>query len=180
MRAILRVPLAALTLLFLAVASAPLVDRPPVGDTVNSIVRLAYAIERQDIEYSWGGGHAERPGPSTGTCLGYNGKIRPCPAERTRGLDCSGLTRWVYALAYGRDVLGRGNTDDHLRRLFRVDDPRPGDLVYFGKITEKLVKTNHVGIYLGRGLMMNAPETGASVRVDRVAEKKGFAGYFRY
>jgi hypothetical protein len=74
MRVILRVrwaPLAVLALLLLAVASAPMVDRTPV----DSIVRLAYAIERQGIEYSWGGGHAERPGPSTGTCLGY----RICP-----------------------------------------------------------------------------------------------------
>lgn len=161
--------------LLTATAAAPIREY-----VLPDIVRLAYAIERRGIEYSWGGGHADRPGPSTGTCQGYRGKIKPCPATTTRGLDCSGFTRWVYALAHGADVLGPGNTDDHLRRMYRVRHPRPGDLVYFGKITKKLIKTHHVGIYLGDGKMMNAPETGAEVRIDEIAAKKNFAGYFRY
>ncbi|GAA2394818.1 C40 family peptidase [Nonomuraea africana] len=136
------------------------------------IVILAYQF--QGIPYSWGGGHKERPGPSTGTCQGYTGKIKPCPAKRTRGLDCSGLARLVYARAHGYDVLGPGNTDEHLRRMRKVTDPRPGDLVFFGKR-----KTHHVGIYLGNGQMMNAPETGAVVRVDDVEGRKDLRGYYR-
>lgn len=136
------------------------------------IVLLAYLY--QGIPYSWGGGHKEDPGPSTGTCQGYTGKIKPCPAKRTRGLDCSGLTRAVYARAYGEDVLGQGNTDEHLRRMRRVDEPQPGDLVFFGR-----PRTKHVGIYLGGGRMMNAPETGAVVRVDDVGRRKDLVGYFR-
>lgn len=155
-----------------ATASAPLVRY-----VLPEIVEIAYDIQEREIVYSWGGGHAERPGPSKGTCLGYTGKIKPCPAARTRGLDCSGFTRWVYALAHGTDVLGPGNTDDHLRRLRRVTLPRPGDLVYFGKSRKK---TRHVGIYLGRGRMMNAPETGAVVRVDDIDRVKGFLGFYRY
>lgn len=167
-------PALALVLL-LATASAPIREW-----VAPDIVRLAYEIERKDITYSWGGGHADEPGPSKGTCLGYKGKIKPCPAARTRGLDCSGFTRWVYALAHGSDVLGPGNTDDHVRRMYRVKKPQPGDLVYFGKITKKRVKTHHVGIFLGGGKMMNAPETGAEIRVDDIADKKGFAGYYRF
>ncbi|MEW9553968.1 C40 family peptidase [Nonomuraea sp. NPDC050783] len=145
------------------------------------IVRLAYAIEQRGVVYSWGGGHAERPGPSKGTCVGYRGSVRPCPAARTRGLDCSGFTRWVYAMAYGTDVLGPGNTDDHVRRLRRVRTaPLPGDLVFFGTVAGRTVRTHHVGVYLGGGRMMNAPETGARVRVDRVSRLKDFAGYYRY
>ena len=45
--------------------------------------------------YSWGGGNAG--GASTGTCNGYRGSIRPCPAERTVGFDCSGLMLFAYA-----------------------------------------------------------------------------------
>ncbi|MFI6502123.1 C40 family peptidase [Nonomuraea typhae] len=162
-------------LLLLATASAPI--RQYVAP---EIVRLAYEIEGRDIVYSWGGGHADDPGPSRGTCLGYKGKINPCPAADTEGLDCSGFTRWVYALAHGADVLGPGNTNDHVRRMYRVSDPRPGDLVYFGKITKKRIKTHHVGIFLGGGKMMNAPETGSVVRIDEISSKKGFAGYYRY
>lgn len=161
--------------LLVATASAPIRHF-----VLPEIVSLAYAIEGRDIAYSWGGGHADRPGPSKGTCEGYRGRIRPCPATRTRGLDCSGFVRWVYALAHDQDVLGPGTTDDHVRKMFRVKVARPGDLVFFGKITKKSIRTHHVGIYLGNGKMMNAPETGAVVRVDDIERVKDFAGFYRY
>ncbi|MFC4118253.1 C40 family peptidase [Nonomuraea zeae] len=170
-----RLAVAAAFVLLFATASMPLDAYVP-----PRIVRLAYEIEQRGVVYSWGGGHSEDPGPSKGTCKGYQGTIKPCPAGRTRGLDCSGFTRWVYALAHGRDVLGPGNTNDHVRKMRRVRAPAPGDLVFFGKITKKSVKTHHVGIYLGRGKMMNAPETGAVVRIDDIARKKDFAGFYRY
>ncbi|MEV0386249.1 NlpC/P60 family protein [Nonomuraea sp. NPDC050643] len=161
-------------LLLTATASVPLsLPVPP------RIVRIALEIEQRGIVYSWGGGHSEDPGPSKGTCRGYRGRVKPCPAARTRGLDCSGFTRWVYALAHGEDVLGPGNTDDHVRKMRRVKSARPGDLVFFGKITKRSVRTHHVGVYLGDGKMMNAPETGAVVRIDDIA-KKDFAGFYRY
>ncbi|MGR6912839.1 C40 family peptidase [[Actinomadura] parvosata] len=170
-----RLAVAAVLLLLTATASVPLgLSLPPL------IVRIAYEIEQRGIVYSWGGGHGAFPGPSKGTCRGYQGRIKPCPAAGTRGLDCSGFARWVYALAHGEDVLGPGNTDDHVRRMRRVSSPRPGDLVFFGKITKKSVKTHHVGIYLGGDKMMNAPETGAVVRVDDIGRKKDFAGFYRY
>ncbi|HEX4813429.1 MAG TPA: NlpC/P60 family protein [Nonomuraea sp.] len=172
-----RAAVAAVALILLtATASVPLTTH-----VLPRIVRIAYEIEGYGIPYSWGGGHADRPGPSKGTCVGYQGRIRPCPATRTRGLDCSGFARWVYALAHGRDVLGPGNTNDHVRRMRRVDaTPAPGDLVFFGKVTKRAVKTHHVGIYLGQGKMMNAPETGSVVRVDDIARLKDFAGFYRY
>lgn len=170
-----RLAVAATLLLLTATASVPLgLSVPPL------VVRIAYEIERHGIVYSWGGGHGVDPGPSKGTCRGYRGSIRPCPAARTRGLDCSGFTRWVYALTYGEDVLGPGNTDDHLRKMRRVSRARPGDLVFFGKVAKRSVRTHHVGVYLGGGKMMNAPETGALVRIDTIKKKKDFAGFYRY
>jgi cell wall-associated NlpC family hydrolase len=147
----------------------------PVGDEVARVVAAAYAITGT-IPYSWGGGHAARPGPSRGTCSGYQGEIQPCPARKTRGLDCSGLARWVYHIGYGQDVLGPGNTDSHLKRLRRVTDPRSGDLVFFG--TRK--RTHHSGIYIGQGKMINAYATGTMVRVDSVHVLDDLLGYYRY
>jgi hypothetical protein len=57
------------------------------------------------VPYSWGGGHGTTAGPSYGACLGYTGPS-PCRAPQTLGVDCSGLTRWVYKVAYGVDVFG--------------------------------------------------------------------------
>ncbi|WP_371779513.1 C40 family peptidase [Streptosporangium subroseum] len=176
-------------------ASAPIL---PV--TLNRLTAIAYSIEAGqyqqgwqggEIPYSWGGGHDKAPGPSFGTCEGYQGSVRPCPATRTRGLDCSGLARWVYQLAYGRDVLGPGNTNDHIRRLTRISAARaqPGDLVFYGKVgTRKFygkvgarkVRTHHVGVYIGDGKMINALRTGTEIRIDPITAVKGFAGYYRF
>lgn len=188
---IVRAALAASAVLLCAVAALPV---SPVGRFHEGyrslILEMAYTVmdgrglpgwSKGPIPYSWGGGHAAEPGPSRGTCLGYSGSIRPCPARETVGLDCSGLVRWVYHLAYGEDVLGPGNTNDHLRRLRRVapGDERPGDLAYFGETDGPRPKTHHVGIYIGDGKMINALRTGTWVRVDEVTAVKGFAGYFR-
>nr|WP_157554921.1 NlpC/P60 family protein [Herbidospora sakaeratensis] len=159
--------IAALILVF-AVASVP---RP---DERAQILASAYALIGR-YPYSWGGGHAGSAGPSLGTCRGYRGDIKPCPAERTNGLDCSGLTRWVYEIAYDHDVLGPGTTDDHLRRLREATVPAPGDLVFFG--TAK--RTHHVGVYIGDGKMINAFKTGTIVRIDPVNALDDLLGYYR-
>ncbi len=43
-----------------------------------------------------------------------------------------------------------------------AEDAQPGDLVFFG------TPAYHVGVYIGGGLMINAPYTGARIRVDRI------------
>ncbi|WP_204056362.1 C40 family peptidase [Microbispora corallina] len=147
----------------------------PLNWELTRVVQIAYASQGS-VAYSWGGGHAARPGPSKGTCRGYHGAIRPCPAARTRGLDCSGFTRWVYDEAFGDDVLGRGNTDDHLRRLRKVDVAQPGDLVFYG--TSR--RTHHVGVYIGDGKMINAFATGTRIRMDDVSRLDDLLGYYHY
>lgn len=41
--------------------------------------------------------------------------------------------------------------------------PRPGDLVFWGA---PAVKVHHVGLYLGGGLMLNAPTFGLPVQIS--------------
>ncbi|WP_066951436.1 C40 family peptidase [Microtetraspora fusca] len=143
----------------------------------DELVRVVgYAYTFQGIPYSWGGGHAARPGPSRGTCRGYTGSVRPCPALWTRGLDCSGFTRWMYRLGFGEDVLGNGTTDDHIRRLRKVSVAQPGDLVFYG--TGR--KTHHVGVYVGGGKMINAFATGTKTRIDDVSAVRDLLGYYHY
>jgi cell wall-associated NlpC family hydrolase len=177
--------------LFVVILVGAAGSAPTVGGELARVVAIANEVKDGfaepgwkggDVPYSWGGGHGPDPGPSHGTCKGYHGAIKPCAAEATLGLDCSGLTRWVYRLAFGRDVLGGGNTNDHIPRLRRVapGDALPGDLVFYGEVTAKKVKTHHVGIYLGDGQMINALRTGTKVRVDQLTAMKDFAGYFHY
>jgi cell wall-associated NlpC family hydrolase len=165
----------------------PAPPAPPASGTLAKVVSLAKAIENGHAEpgwkggslpYSWGGGHGSKPGPSLGTCSGYTGSIHPCPANHTVGVDCSGFSRWVYDLAFGKDVLGSGNTDAQLKHLHQVSASaaKPGDLVYFGTRSN----THHVGIYIGSGLMINAYATGTHIQTNRISGQSDLVGYFRY
>lgn len=156
---------------------------PPTSGSV--IVQDATAIMNGHAEpgwgggavpYSWGGGHATNPGPSTGTCVGYTGSVKPCPAKATVGVDCSGFARWVYSLAYGHDVLGGGNTNEELSRMNKVSAPAPGDLVFYGSSVHD---THHVGIYIGNGKMIDALKTGTHIEEDNVSIMSDFLGYWQ-
>jgi cell wall-associated NlpC family hydrolase len=78
------------------------------------------------------------------------------------GFDCSGLTSWVYGKlgvplphnAAAQFGVGRTVVRSKLRR---------GDLLFFHGL-------GHVGLYLGGGRMVHAPESGRSVEVVRLAD----------
>ena len=81
------------------------------------------------------------------------------------GFDCSGLVSYVY-----RDManvqLPRTSRD-----LARAQGPRiatdrlaSGDLVFFGSDGQ----VSHVGIYVGEGRFVHAPNSGGTVRLDRI------------
>jgi len=75
--------------------------------------------------------------------------------------DCSGLVVWAFAQEgitlphYTGDLW---NSGVHIPRA----DLEPGDLVFF------FADISHVGIYLGDGLMIDAPDFGETVRVEPV------------
>jgi cell wall-associated NlpC family hydrolase len=75
--------------------------------------------------------------------------------------DCSGLIVWAYAqegIALPHYTGDLWNSGVHIPR----NDLEPGDLVFF------FADISHVGIYIGNGLMVDAPDFGLTVRVDPV------------
>jgi len=73
--------------------------------------------------------------------------------------DCSGLTQYVWAKAgvYLDHYTGsQWNEGQHVSQA----DLQPGDLVFFGS------DLHHVGLYIGNGNMIEAPHTGADVRIS--------------
>ena len=91
------------------------------------------------------------------------------------GFDCSGLSRAAYASA---GVSLPRLAQDQFDLGPRVGDGspvRPGDLVYFGSGPSGV---DHVGIYVGAGLMVDAPHTGAVVRLEP-ADWPGIVGATR-
>ncbi|HEX5960134.1 MAG TPA: C40 family peptidase [Rhodanobacteraceae bacterium] len=81
------------------------------------------------------------------------------------GFDCSGLVGYVFR-TQANLVLPRTS-----RAMAALDAPRiarkdlqPGDLLFFGRRRH----VNHVAIYVGNGRFVNAPDTGGTVRLDRL------------
>ena len=89
------------------------------------------------------------------------------------GIDCSGLTYRVFR-ALGR-VLPRDAADQsRLGRPVSRRALRPGDLVFFGPGARSTI--HHVGIYVGRGLLLHAPHTGSTVRISPLSDWHDYWG----
>ena len=75
--------------------------------------------------------------------------------------DCSGLVVWAYAqegIALPHYTGSLWNSGMHVAR----SDLEPGDLVFF------FADISHVGIYIGDGMMIDAPDFGETVHVQPV------------
>jgi cell wall-associated NlpC family hydrolase len=75
--------------------------------------------------------------------------------------DCSGLVVWAFAqegVSLPHFTGDLWNSGVHIPRA----DLEPGDLVFF------FADISHVGIYLGNGLMVDAPDFGEAVQVQPV------------
>jgi peptidoglycan DL-endopeptidase CwlO len=75
--------------------------------------------------------------------------------------DCSGLVVWAYSqegIALPHYTGSQWNSGVHVARA----DLEPGDLIFF------FADISHVGIYVGNGLMVDAPDFGQSVRVEPI------------
>lgn len=83
-------------------------------------------------------------------------------AEGPDSFDCSGLTSQAWADA-GRTIPRTSQEQWRQLRKVPVNALRPGDLVvYFPKAT-------HVALYIGNGLVVQAPRPGSRVKVSPVA-----------
>lgn len=120
------------------------------------------------IPYAWGGGHPQL-GPTPGQF--YKDGF---PMGHL-GLDCSGFTRWVTARAYGKDLLGGGTATAQYEQMQPVNDPKPGDIVFFGRPGD----FPHTGVYVGNGMMIHESNFAEDLIKSPVAEHSGKAYYAR-
>jgi cell wall-associated NlpC family hydrolase len=103
-------------------------------------VAIAFAESQIGKPYQWGGA-----GPGS--------------------YDCSGLVMvaWEHA---GVSFPHSAQDQYDLTSRVSIADLRPGDLVFYGTPTD----VYHVGIYVGNGQMVDAPETGQDVMVQSIYE----------
>jgi cell wall-associated NlpC family hydrolase len=105
-------------------------------------VAVAWALAQVGKPYVWGGA-----GPDA--------------------FDCSGLAlrAWEAAgVGLPRVAAEQYSAGAHVP----VDETAPGDLIFFATDPSDPSTIEHVGISLGDGRMVDAPHTGASVRVEAV------------
>ncbi len=133
----------------------------------------AAARERARLAKSRRDGDEERgDGESLGDvaadwALEQLGKPYVWAADGPDSFDCSGLTMRAWQRAGVRLDHWTGTqwtSGPHIP----LDELRRGDLLFFGRITSDPGTIHHVGIYIGNGLMVHAPQTGDVVRVASI------------
>ncbi|MFA1542424.1 NlpC/P60 family protein [Actinomadura monticuli] len=125
------------------------------SSAARGAVAARAALKWLGTPYSWGGGNVF--GPSQGVAQGAG----------TVGFDCSGLAMYAWDKA--------GVRLDHWTGTQWTSGPhiplgalRSGDLVFFAKDPSDPGTIHHVGIYIGAGRMVEAPYTGARVRIASI------------
>jgi peptidoglycan DL-endopeptidase CwlO len=101
-------------------------------------------------------------------------------AEGPATFDCSGLTSFAYAAA-GITIPRVSRAQFSAYAGLRPIDPLhlvAGDLVFFADAPGNPSTIHHVGMYIGRGLMVEAPHTGAVVRTSSIW-RSSYAGAVR-
>ena len=113
----------------------------PQTASAPSTRAVRFALDQLGLPYVWGGN-----GPDAGAA----------------GFDCSGLTKAAYDTA---GVALTRTADSQFRTepaVPNTEAPKMGDLVFYGNPATRI---HHVGLYLGNGLMINAPQTGMAVQI---------------
>jgi cell wall-associated NlpC family hydrolase len=131
----------------------PAVPAGPAATAVQGVTAANWALTQLGKPYRWGG-----TGPGT--------------------YDCSGLTMdaWARAGVWLAHWTGYQWTSGPHVPLTHL---RVGDLVFYATNTADPATIHHVGIYLGGGMMVDAPYTGAAVRIDSIHQYAGLIGATR-
>jgi cell wall-associated NlpC family hydrolase len=149
--------------------SASGLPKPGVGTSISTADGAARAVEfaRSQLGtwYKWGG-EGEFTWADT-----PNGRIQSIV------WDCSGLTMAAWR-AGGVNLTHYSQAQWSQGLRVSRDELRPGDLAFFAYDTSKPSTIHHVGIYIGGGQMIEAPETGKQVRISSV-DRRDVIGYVR-
>jgi cell wall-associated NlpC family hydrolase len=139
----------------------------------------AQARQSQSIDISTVGATAETPegaivlpssqyGGAVGVALSFVGTPYVWGGASPGGFDCSGLVMYAYGqvgVSLPHSSYALWNVGVPVPR----DQLQPGDLVFFSGL-------GHVGIYMGGGQFVHAPQTGDVVKVSSIDAHGSFVG----
>ncbi|SDM69007.1 NlpC/P60 family protein [Allokutzneria albata] len=117
------------------------------------------ALSQLGVIYAWGGGNGS--GPTRGIRDG--GVADAFGDYRKIGFDCSGLMIYAFS-AVGINLPHYSGYQYNYGRRVPLSQMQPGDMLFWGNGG----RIHHVAMYIGGGRMVEAPFSGARVRVTSV------------
>jgi cell wall-associated NlpC family hydrolase len=116
------------------------------------------ALQWIGTPYAWAGGSAS--GPTLGECAS-GGAQNDCHIS---GFDCSGLTLYSWAPYLTLDHSAAVQYATAGTQHPAINKLRPGDLVFWSS-DGTAAGIHHVALYVGLGLVLQAPQSGDIVRI---------------
>jgi cell wall-associated NlpC family hydrolase len=129
--------------------------------------------------WAWGSGASASQGDiAANWALTQLGKPYQWGAAGPATYDCSGLTMVAWAHA-GVQLLHYTGYQWQEGPHVPLNQLQRGDLLFYATNTSDPSTIHHVAIYIGNGMMVNAPFTGAFVRIDSMYQPGGLIGAVR-
>jgi cell wall-associated NlpC family hydrolase len=133
----------------------------------------------QAPSWAWSSGASVTQGDiAANWALTQLGKPYQWGAAGPYSYDCSGLTMEAWAHA-GVQLLHYTGYQWEEGPHVPLNDLQRGDLLFYATDTSDPATIHHVGIYIGNGMMVDAPYTGAFVRIDSIYQPGGLIGAVR-
>jgi cell wall-associated NlpC family hydrolase len=133
----------------------------------------------QAPSWAWGSGASVTQGDiAANWALTQLGKPYQWGAAGPDSYDCSGLTMVAWAHA-GVQLLHYTGYQWEEGPHVPLNELQRGDLLFYATNPSDPATIHHVGIYIGNGLMVDAPYTGAFVRIDSIYQPGGLIGAVR-
>jgi cell wall-associated NlpC family hydrolase len=129
--------------------------------------------------WAWGSGATATQGDiAANWALTQLGKPYQWGGAGPDSYDCSGLTMDAWARA-GVQLLHYTGYQWEEGPHVPLNELQRGDLLFYATNTADPSTIHHVGIYIGDGMMVDAPYTGAFVRIDSMYQPGGLIGAVR-
>lgn len=121
---------------------------------INELIKITYNIPNRSNQNANGQAIVDYAYQYVGTPYVWGG-------TQPGGFDCSGFTGYVYKSIAGMDISRTTYSQSNYGEPIGYNDLQPGDLVFTYDL-------EHVGIYVGDGMYINATYPGSTVRVTPI------------